>query len=202
MTVILAYTDNSVEFLAAYSVTGNLGRLFLVVCFGLGAATAVMVGKAIGEGQRTEDIMSLSHALLQFTALVGVGIAIISCALVPLLFQPVVFPLFKLYGESAHIATALAIASFSTTPFHAYSISAITGVQRSGGDVFWATAMDIGPQWLVALPLTVLLALVLKAGCWPIAFATQAETFIKVPLCAIRCHSPKWIHDVTIPEEE
>ena len=202
MTVILGYTDNSVQFLAAYSVTGNLGRLFLVVCFGLGAATAVMVGKASGEGQSTEYVMSLGHALLQFTVLVGAGIAVFSCALVPLLFQPVVFPLFKLYGESAHIATALAIAAFSTIPLHAYSISAVTGVMRSGGDVIWATALDLGPQWLLALPLTVLFALVLKADYWLIAFATQAESFLKVPLCAIRCHSPKWIHDVTIPEEK
>ena len=36
--------------LAANAVMGNLIRLCLVVCFGLGAATAVMVGKAIGEG--------------------------------------------------------------------------------------------------------------------------------------------------------
>ena len=49
LTVILGYTDNSVEMLAANAVMGNLNRLFLVVCFGLGAATAVMVGKAIGE---------------------------------------------------------------------------------------------------------------------------------------------------------
>ena len=48
LTVILGYTTISVEFLAANAVMGNLNRLFLVVCFGLGAATAVMVGKAIG----------------------------------------------------------------------------------------------------------------------------------------------------------
>ena len=51
LTVILGHTVISVEFLAANAVMGNLNRLFLVVCFGLGAATAVMVGKAIGEGQ-------------------------------------------------------------------------------------------------------------------------------------------------------
>ena len=201
LTVILGYTELSVEFLAAYSVTGNLGRLFLVVCFGLGAATAVMVGKAIGEGQSQDAIMHLSHTLLLFTLLVGFAIAALSCALVPLLFRPVIFPLFKLFGKSAQIATALAIAAFSTIPLHAYSISAVTGVMRSGGDVFWATALDLGPQWLFALPLTALLALVLKVGCWPIAMATQAESFLKVPLCALRCRNPQWIHDVTIPEE-
>ena len=51
LTVILGYTDNSVEMLAANAVMGNLNRLFLVVCFGLGAATAVIIGKSIGEGR-------------------------------------------------------------------------------------------------------------------------------------------------------
>ena len=60
LTVILGYTDNSVEMLAASAVMGNLSRLFLVVCFGLGDATAVIVGKAIGEGKRREEIMDLS----------------------------------------------------------------------------------------------------------------------------------------------
>ena len=60
--------------------------------------------------------------------------AAVSLLLVPLLFRPVVFPLFKLYGSSAAIATALAVTGFAATPIHAYAISAITGVLRSGGD--------------------------------------------------------------------
>ena len=45
LTVILGYTENSVDMLAANAVMGNLHRLFLVVCFGLGAATAMIVGR-------------------------------------------------------------------------------------------------------------------------------------------------------------
>ncbi len=49
--------------------------------------------------------MDLSRTLLVFTALVGAGLTALSLLLVPTLFVPVVFPLFKLYGESAAIAT-------------------------------------------------------------------------------------------------
>ena len=202
LTVILGYTHNSVEMLAANAVMGNLSRLFLVVCFGLGAATAVILGKAIGEGQPKEEIMSLSQCLLLFTVLVGGALGIIALILVPTVFQPLIFPLFKLFGESANIATALAVASFSTIPIHAYSISAITGVLRAGGDVTWSTILDVGPQWLVALPLTALVALVLQASPWAIAFATHAESALKVPLSMLRINSGKWIHDVTLKEED
>ncbi|MEA5144286.1 MAG: MATE family efflux transporter [Oscillibacter sp.] len=202
LTVILGYTHNSVEMLAANSVMGNIHRLCLVVCFGLGAATAVIVGKSIGRGDTHDQIMDLSLGLLQFTFLVGLCLSAVSLALVPTVFVPVIFPLFKLGGEAAAIATALAVTAFIVIPLHAYSISAITGVLRSGGDVVWATALDLSPQWLVCLPLTALFALVLRLGCWPICLAMQAECLLKVPLCMLRIRRGKWIHDVTVREEE
>nr|WP_325183260.1 MATE family efflux transporter [uncultured Oscillibacter sp.] len=197
LTVILGYTEHSVEMLAANAVMGNLNRLFLVVCFGLGAATAVMVGKAIGEGQSRDKVMSLSRTLLWFAVLVGTGLALFSLALVPLLFIPVIFPMFKLFGLSAEIAAALAVMGFASIPLHACAISAITGVLRSGGDVVWSTVLDIAPQWAVCLPATALAALVFKMGCWPIAFAMQLENVVKVPLCLWRFRGGRWINDVT-----
>ena len=202
LTVILGYTVNSVEYLAANAVMGNLNRLFLVVCFGLGAATAVIVGKAIGEGQSHDEVMKLSRTLLWVTILVGAVLAVIALALVPLLFQPVIFPLFKLYDETARIATALAVTGFASIPLHAYAITAVTGVLRSGGDVFCSAVLDIAPQWLAALPLTALFALVLGSSYWWVAAAIQAESLIKCPLCYLRIRKGKWIHDVTLPEGE
>ena len=200
LTVVLGHMTISVEFLAANAVMGNLNRLFLVVCFGLGAATAVMVGKAIGEGQSREELMALSKTLSWVTVAVGTVLAVIALVLVPLLFQPVIFPLFELYDLSAHLATTLAVTGFACIPLHAYSISAVTGILRAGGDVFWSTALDLAPQWLVALPLTAVLALVLDADPWFVSLAIQAESFIKCPICLWRVRSKKWIHDVTLPE--
>ena len=200
LTVILGYTHNSVEMLAANAVMGNLNRLFLVVCMGLGASTGVIVGKAIGEGQSHDRVQSLSQTLLLFAVLVGAGISVFALALVPLLFVPTVFPMFKLFGESAAIATALAVTGFGTVPIHAYAISAVTGVLRAGGDVAVATAMDIGPQWLLCLPATALAALVFQWGPWAIAIAIQLESAVKVPLCMYRIRTRKWIHDVTQEE--
>ena len=201
LTVILGYTDNSVEMLAANAVMGNLNRLFLVVCFGLGAATAVIVGKAIGEGKEKDEVMALSQALLWFAVIVGGAVGLVALALVPTLFVPTVFPMFKLFGGSAAIATAMAVTSFASIPLHAYAISAVTGVLRAGGDVAFSTALDLGPQWLLCLPLMALCALILKTGAWPIAIAIQVESIVKSPLCAWRIGGGKWIHDVTRERE-
>ena len=200
LTVILGHTTVSVAFLAANGVMGNLNRLFLVVCFGLGAATAVMIGKAIGEGQSHDELMALAKTLSWVTILVGAVLAVIALVLVPLLFQPVIFPLFELYDLSAHLATTLAVTGFACIPFHAYSISAVTGILRAGGDVLWSTVLDLAPQWVLALPLTAGLALVLDADPWFVSLAIQAESFVKCPICLWRIRSRKWIHDVTLPE--
>lgn len=202
LTVILGYTSISVDFLAAYSVTGNLGRLFLVVCFGLGASTAVVIGKAIGEGQSHEEVLDLSRCLLLFSILVSAGIALIALLLIPVLFAPVVFPLFKLFDHSAKIAVALAVTAFASTPLHSCAITAITGILRAGGDTGWAAAFDLLPQWLVALPLTALFALFIDGGShyWLIAAAIQCDGLVKLPLCLLRTRKEVWIHDVTLPE--
>lgn len=197
LTVILGYTDNSVEMLAANAVMGNLNRVLLVVCFGLGSATAVILGKAIGEGKRHAFVLDLGRALLWFTILVGGVLGLICLILTPVFFVPVVFPMFKLYDESAAIAFALAVANFLSFPFHACSTSAIVGILRGGGDVIWSTVLDNAPLWLVCLPVTALTALVLKTGVWPIVLSMQLENLVKFPFCVWRVGSGKWINDVT-----
>ena len=62
--------------------------------------------------------------------------------------------------------------------------------------------LDIGPQWLIAIPVTALLALVLHAGPFAIAFATHAEAALKVPFSIWRISGGKWIHDVTVDKED
>ena len=162
-----------------------------------GFFSATFRGNRKEEAKQREEVLELSYTLLRVTVLVGCVLMVFSLALVPLLFRPVIFPLFKLYGETASIATALAVTGFASIPLHAYSITAVTGVLRAGGDVFWSAAFDIGPQWLAALPLTAALALVLQSNYWLVAAAIQMESVIKVPLCLVRVHRGKWIHDVT-----
>lgn len=197
MTVVLGYTVNSVDMLAANAVIGNMRRLFMVACFGLGAAAGVLVGKAIGEGKSKEEVLDLSQVLQRFATRVGLILGIVALVLIPLLFQPVVFPMFKLFGNAAVISTAMAVTSFGTLPLQAYEFTAITGVLRGGGDTSVATLLDLGPQWLVSLTLTALCALVLQTGAWPIAIAMQLELLPKLFLCMWRVNGGKWIHDVT-----
>ena len=101
------------------------------------------------------------------------------------------------YVEKPLTATAMAVTGFALIPANAVGISVITGILRAGGDIGWSTFLDLAPQWLLALPLTALFALILQSNCWLIAIAIQTEFAAKVPLCIWRMERGNWIHDVT-----
>lgn len=50
MTAILGHMADSADMLAAYTIMGNVDKFTTVSCFGLAGATAVILGKSIGEG--------------------------------------------------------------------------------------------------------------------------------------------------------
>ena len=197
LTVIMGHMDNSQDMLAAYALIGNIDKLSTVVCFGLAASAAVIVGKEIGRGEGRERVYSVSWTLLLCSMLVGGAVMVLLLILLPVFFQPVLFPLFQLSPGAAEAATYLAVIYALFMPMRAFDITNITGVLRAGGDAKAASLIDIGPLWLVAIPLMALTGLALDAPTWAVCLAMQAENLLKCPIGLVRFHSKRWINDVT-----
>lgn len=197
MTVIMGHMLISADMLAAYAIMGNIDKFTIVSCFGLAGATAVIVGKRIGEGAEREEIYSLSQCLLLVAFLLGLGLSVVLAAALPLFFVPVLYPLFSLSETATQAAVFLCIAYIVTLPLKSYDISNITGVLRAGGDAAMASIIDLAPLWLVAVPLAALTGWVLDAPLILVCFSIYAENFIKMPLGILRLRSRKWIHDLT-----
>ena len=200
LTAIMGHMDESTAFLAAHALMGNVDKFATVACFGLAGAAAVLVGKGIGEGDSREETYSLSLCLLLLSLGVGVLISLALAALLPTFFRPVLFPLFKLSPAATRIATSMCLVYLVYMPMRAFDITNITGVLRAGGDALMAAAIDLGPLWLLAIPLTAALGLWLRAPAAVVCFALQAENLAKMPLGIVRLRSRKWIHQVTREE--
>ena len=71
LTVIMGHMSNSQDMLAAYALIGNIDKISTVVCFGIAASAAVMVGKEIGQGHDREQIYSVGWTLLLVSMFVG-----------------------------------------------------------------------------------------------------------------------------------
>lgn len=197
MTVILGHMAASADMLSAYAIMGNIDKFTTVSCFGLAGATAVILGKRIGEGASKDDVYDLSWCLLLVALLLGGVLAVIMAVVLPTVFIPYLYPLFSLTKTATEAAVSMCIVYLIFLPLKSFDISSITGVLRAGGDVKMATLIDLCPLWLTAVPLTALTGLVLDAPVIFVCLGIYAENICKMPWGVHRLRSRKWINDVT-----
>ena len=197
MTAIMGHMVISEEILAAYAIMGNIDKFSTVTCFGIAGASAVLVGKRIGEGASREETYDLSWCLLLVSLFIGFTVAACLAILLPTVFIPYLYPLFHLEGLSLNIATIMCTVYVVMLPLKSFDINNITGILRAGGDARMASVIDLAPLWLVAVPLTALTGLVLNAPVWVVCLCIQVENICKMPLGVRRLRSRKWINNIT-----
>ena len=197
MTVIMGHMAISADMLAAYAIMGNIDKFSTVSCFGLAGATAVIIGKRIGEGASKDEVYDLSWCLLLVALGLGILIGGVLAVTLPTVFIPYLYPLFSLSPTATEAAATMCIVYLLTMPLKSFDISNITGVLRAGGDATMASIIDLVPLWCAAVPLAALAALVLDAPMIFVCLGLYAENFFKCPWGIIRLRSRKWINDVT-----
>ena len=197
MTAILGHMTDSADMLAAYTIMGNIDKFTTVSCFGLAGATAVILGKAIGEGTDKNHVYDLSWCLLLVSLFIGFTVAACLAILLPTVFIPYLYPLFHLEGLALEIAVTMCVVYLFMLPLKAFDITNITGLLRAGGDSRMASIIDLSCQWVIAVPLTFLTALVFNAPVAVVCLCIQSENVCKCPWGILRLRSRKWINDVT-----
>ena len=175
----------------------NIDKFSTVACFGIAGATAVIVGKRIGEGAGREEVYSLGCCLLTVSFGVGFVVSVCLAVLLPTVFIPYLYPLFHLEGLALEIAVTMCVVYLFMLPLKAFDITNITGLLRAGGDSRMASIIDLSCQWVIAVPLTFLTALVFNAPVAVVCLCIQSENVCKCPWGILRLRSRKWINDVT-----
>ena len=198
---IMGHMDGSKEILAAYAIAGNITNLCTVGIFAIAGTAAILVGQEIGSGNMHE-VKSLGGLLSVIASLFGLVIGLISYGLLHLIVIPYLYPLFDLSGRAASICTMMLTVVFLTMLLRAFCTTNIVGVLRGGGDVRMATIIDIGPLWVVAVPLAALCGLVLDLGVLWVYLCIAMEELTKCILGFLRYRSGAWVRDVTVPINE
>jgi putative MATE family efflux protein len=194
--VILGHMQNSADIMAAYTIAGNLERLFNVAVFAIGGAAAVIVGREIGAG-RVSTVYSVGKSLIMLALLIGIasgGLLLLASLTV---LEPVIYPLFKLTPIAARSATTMLLILSFITVIRTLGFTMGIGVLRGGGDVRVVMYVDIGTLYLIAMPAAALSALVFGAGIAVVYACIALEDICKTGLLLIRFRSRKWINDVT-----
>ncbi|MCQ2586910.1 MAG: MATE family efflux transporter [Treponema sp.] len=173
--------------IASFNIMNSISNLVYPICLGCGNATAIIIGKTIGEG-KTEEAKTLAKKQCGFIAAMAFCLGFVIMPLSKLM--PFVF---NVEEEVLAMATVFIIMRGLIFSFDAFNMTSVVGVFRSGGDTVFALFMDVGFMWLLSLPLGWLAVLVWKLPFWGVYLCILTEPVCKAIVGIIRLRSNKWL---------
>ena len=176
---------------AANSVAQVARQLAMVVVFGIANATAIYLGKTIGE-KKEQLAKAYARRFVWLSLVFGVlgagGI---------LLSIPIVTANLALSVQALYYLKAMFIIMAVYSIGQALNATIIVGIFRSGGDTRIGLVMDVGSMWCGSIIFGLLAAFVFKAPVPVVYLCLMSDEFIKVPFSLKRFMSYKWLNNVT-----
>lgn len=176
---------------AANSVTQVTRQLATVVSFGVANATAIVVGKAIGENKYKEADVYASR-FVKLSIMTG-----FAGALVILIARPIAINHLSLTPlAQTYLSTMMIIMSYFSLA-QSYNTTLVVGVFRAGGDTKFGLILDVTTMWGCSILIAALAAFVWKLPIVAVYMILMSDEIIKIPFTTIRYKSRKWLKNVT-----
>jgi len=176
---------------ASANVSEAIQNLFFAVFIGTGNATAVMIGKKIGE-QNYALAALYGKRLLILPVLLGIGIGTVMWV-----FAPLITLAYNLEPEIIDTTNRSLRVLALLIPIRGLTIHAVIGVLRSGGDTRFSLFLDASGAWLIGVPLVIIGGLLLQLPVYYVFLLLGFEELYKAVLSIIRFKSGSWLNDLT-----
>lgn len=176
---------------AANSVAQVVKQLAMVVTFGLANATAIMIGKVIGEGR--EDLARIyGKRFVRISLMLGVaGAGVI------LLASPIVRANLSLSSQAqSYLKYMMFVMSYFTIA-QAYNTTMIVGVFRAGGDTRFGLILDIVTLWGGSILFGALAAFVWKLPVIVVYMILMSDELLKIAASTMRYKTYIWVKNIT-----
>lgn len=183
-TAILGHSSTAA--LAANSIMSIVWQITGVVGLTCGSASAIIIGKAIGEGK--EDMINAYSKTLQLLYLL---IGIISAGILFAL-RNFILSYYALTPETMELARKMILALCVIVFATCYQYPVSSGIILGGGNSRYSFIVDTIAMWLIALPLAWISAYVIG---WPplVTFCfLRSDQFIKVFVNGYWVNKRKW----------
>lgn len=149
-TYSIAYAKLGVNATATMQIAITINNMFNIFGIGIGVASAIIIGNNIGAG-RKEEAYNISLEISRFGVVFGGVIAIAFYFI-----SPYIVSIFKVTSETAsNVEYVLKIMALFL-PIRFYAIIQVIGTLRGGGDVVFATFIEILGIWGIGIPLAFL----------------------------------------------
>ena len=193
-TAILGRLDDAV--ISANSIATALFGVVSVLTYASGNASSVIIGKAVGEGDR-ERVISYAKTLQVIYLFIGAA-----SGLTIFLLKDAVISLYKVTPEALELSrvflTVLAVTLVGT----AYQVPVLGGIVRGGGDTGFVFKNDTIFIWLVVIPSSLLSAFVFKFPPVVTFCCLKCDQILKCFVAAVKVNRFRWIKDVTIKKPD
>ncbi len=179
---------------AANTIISVVQQLSTVAVFGVASAAAVLIGKAIGEGDMNKA-HDRGHTFLLISYLFGLIVMGVILAL-----QRVAVDFYKVEPATKELAHQMMLVAALIGFFVSISGIGIVGILRGGGDTKFSLWIEVIGLWFIAVPAAYFVAFVLE---WPIPLVflvMKIDEPVKVVLFLIRMRGSKWLRNVTRKE--
>jgi len=188
-TVILGHLNDSA--IAANSIASTLYQLLKVASVGSASATAIIIGKTIGQGDmsklkeyvRTVQVIFLIIGVLTSVTLFSLRLPILS--------------FYNLTPETREMANQFILVLCITCIGTAYEMPVITGIIRGGGDSRFVFINDLISIWGIVIPVSLLGAFVFHWHPALILFCLNSDQIFKSGAAAIKANRYTWIKKLT-----
>lgn len=184
-TAILGHMGEAV--IAANSIATTIFQLVTVVVYASASATAVLIGKTIGEGHM-DRIKPYAKTLQVLYLLLG-----LVTGAVLFILKDAVLGLYAISGDAKGLALQFMTVLSITVVGTAYQMPALTGIVRSGGDTRFVLYNDFIFMWLVVLPSTALCAFVFELSPLVTFICLKSDQILKCFVAIVKVNRYKWI---------
>ena len=195
--VVFGHMHGAADIVAAYSITGSLERIMLVLCGGVGTAAAVIIGNEIGEGKSREKVIKTGNWLLTLSVITGLITALFPLLTNIFLLDPVVFRVFEVTSEAKDIVRMMILVTAVRVIFKTYNYMVIVGVLRGGGNVRVAMVLDIIFMYLWSIPACIVAAFVFDASITTVFLLAVSEDAIKAVIGGLLLRRGDWVRNLT-----
>lgn len=194
---VMGHMNGSTEILAAYAISSNIERIIMVVGFGIGASSGILIGNAVGSGKTKENVLSMGKCLGTLGFLCGLVSGGILLGITFTILPHFIAPTFLLSPESTEISQIMCVFLAIMMATRTFNTICVVGIFRGGGDSKKSMLVDLTSLWFVAIPLTVFTGLVLHLPIFWVIVAMKTEDLFKTGVALWFLRSPDWIRDVT-----
>ncbi|WP_313342649.1 MATE family efflux transporter [Sedimentibacter sp.] len=176
--------------IAVVQIAFNISDFFQTIFFGLGNASAVMIGNELGKNN-LDNAFDYSQKFVKITLFLSVIFA--SLLFVSRGFIIKYFNLEPITSE--FLNKTLVVYSLYFTP-KMFTYLFICGILRAGGDTKFCMIVDIISIWFIGVPLSFISVLLFKLPIHYVIAIVFSEELIKAIVVINRYRSKKWLNNL------